>query len=582
MTAKATTRWPAGFSARSKTSRDARPEASSTAPTSSGRSRTSWDGWRTEPTSPRGTCGTSWTGGSTCWTAIWTAATLGGGGRAGTNVRSGQREEEDDGRDTSNVELELEEGGGGGCPGAIRLVYRSREGILEEGASERTEAAAEVAGEEDVGNDAEDAAADDDEAFVGYLKVKPTSVGSYPSVAVTFLVAMAIVRTALCLSNGRRGKFPPTRAMGQRQRQLAMPMPSLHPRGRHHHGYVHPIMPHRIICHRLHSTSDEGGDSGDGDGSSSLWYSPSLMDHMLHRIKAVNHTPYDVQQGILDFSVSGRVLGKVTPKVAERLSSTGGPIFELSTGTNRPTLTLGNAAGTTVEQRTRSVKSVMERLRDEGYVTGWRDELYPVAESFGDPPAFLIERAAASLLGVMEYGVHINGLVRDEHGETRMWMARRSKTKSKFPGFLDHIVAGGQPAGLSLMDNVIKECTEEAGIPPELTRQGIKAAGAISYENYGGPRKDRGEGVMSRVVLFCFDLLLPKDFVPTANDGEVENFFTWGLEDIGRSMAPEYDDPIKPNCYPVIIDYMLRSGAISPDSPKYLEILRTLRSGTCS
>ena len=47
-------------------------------------------------------------------------------------MRSGQREEEDDGRDTSNLELELEEGGGGGCPGAIRLVYRSREGILEE------------------------------------------------------------------------------------------------------------------------------------------------------------------------------------------------------------------------------------------------------------------------------------------------------------------------------------------------------------------------------------------------------------------------------------------------------------------
>ena len=31
----------------------------------------------------------------------------------------------------------------------------------------------------------------------------------------------------------------------------------------------------------------------------------------------------------------------------------------------------------------------------------------------------------------------------------------------------------------------------------------------------------------------------------------------------------------------VIIDYLLRSGAISPDSPKYLDVLRTLRSGTC-
>ena len=86
---------------------------------------------------------------------------------------------------------------------------------------------------------------------------------------------------------------------------------------------------------------------------------------------------------------------------------------------------------------------------------------------------------------------------------------------------------------------------------------------------------------MSRVVLFCFDLMLPSDFIPTANDGEVESFFTWSLEDIAQSMHPDYHDPIKPNCYPVIIDYLLRSGAISPDSPKYLEIVRRLRSAPC-
>lgn len=140
-------------------------------------------------------------------------------------------------------------------------------------------------------------------------------------------------------------------------------------------------------------------------------------------------------------------------------------------------------------------------------------------------------------------------------------MARRSKTKSKYPGFMDHIVAGGQPAGLSLMDNVMKECMEEAGIPPEITKRGIQPAGAVSYENYEGPLIHQGEGVMSRVVLFCFDVVLPSDFVPVANDGEVESFCTWSLEDVGRAMDPEYDDPIKPNCYPgewlVVIDVYL-------------------------
>ena len=37
---------------------------------------------------------------------------------------------------------------------------------------------------------------------------------------------------------------------------------------------------------------------------------------------------------------------------------------------------------------------------------------------------------------------------------------RRSKSKPNWPGKLDHIVAGGQPYGISVMENVIKECEE--------------------------------------------------------------------------------------------------------------------------
>lgn len=314
-----------------------------------------------------------------------------------------------------------------------------------------------------------------------------------------------------------------------------------------------------------------------------FWYEPSLMEHMLYRIQECNRIPDRIERSLLDFSVDGKVLGKITPKVANRLCSisleTSEPVFEMTTSG----ITLGKAAGNSAESRTAAVSSVMEQLRDSGYIAGWRDEMYPVSECFDEvsTPIFLVERAAAPLLGVLEYGVHVNGLVK-RGNDTLMWMARRSLTKSKFPGMLDHIVAGGQPAGLSLMDNVVKECFEEAGIPAELTLRGVKPAGAISYANYGGKLKDEDEGVMNRVVLFCFDLDLPGDFSPHANDGEVESFFTWTLDDIASSMHPECDDPIKPNCYLVIIDWLMRSGAISPDSPRYLEVLRTLRSGTCN
>jgi isopentenyldiphosphate isomerase len=80
-----------------------------------------------------------------------------------------------------------------------------------------------------------------------------------------------------------------------------------------------------------------------------------------------------------------------------------------------------------------------------------------------------------------------------------MWMARRSATKSKWPGMMDHIAAGGQPIGLSLTENVVKECLEEAGIEESITRKGLRPAGAVTYENYV-PSKD----VVVSVVFLCF------------------------------------------------------------------------------
>lgn len=60
---------------------------------------------------------------------------------------------------------------------------------------------------------------------------------------------------------------------------------------------------------------------------------------------------------------------------------------------------------------------------------------------------------------------------------------------------LDHIVAGGQPAGISLADNVVKECQEEAGIPEQLARKAVPV-GVVTYTSL----QDAG---LKRDVLFC-------------------------------------------------------------------------------
>lgn len=158
-----------------------------------------------------------------------------------------------------------------------------------------------------------------------------------------------------------------------------------------------------------------------------------LYDDILYRIRAVNDVPAGLK--LLQFCVDGKVLGQVRPNVAECLCKSGSA-FCIQEGNKNAILTFSSSVGSSVESRTEAVGTVMGNLREQGIIAGWRDELYPIASSFYDPPAFLMERAAVKLLGALEYGVHINGIVRSEDGTERMWIGRRSPTKSKFPNML--------------------------------------------------------------------------------------------------------------------------------------------------
>ena len=87
--------------------------------------------------------------------------------------------------------------------------------------------------------------------------------------------------------------------------------------------------------------------------------------------------------------------------------------------------------------------------------------------------------------------------------------------------------------------------------------------------------------IQERVVLFCFDLYLPNDFQPKPVDGEVEQFYLYNIEQVLSMMAKDYPDPMKPNCYMVVIDFLIRHGFVSPDVPGYLDLVRELRTGCC-
>ena len=314
-----------------------------------------------------------------------------------------------------------------------------------------------------------------------------------------------------------------------------------------------------------------------------------LVQDILYRIRENNNMPLSVKKSNVHFYVDGKWIGKIRPEIASKLrdieidldeDGIQRPVFQLvqtdEEEESQKYLVFSQEVSPTYEGRTKAVRAVMDVLKQQGVIKGWRNEDYPVSASFYDPPMFVMERAAVQYLGVLEYGVHINGLVQTDDGEIKMWMARRAADKSKFPGMLDHIVAGGQPAGISLLDNCIKECDEEAGIQEAIAKAGLKPVGVVSYENYI-PQTE----TISRVVLFNYDILLPSTFVPKPVDGEVQEFFQWSVDEILESMDPSYHDPIKPNCYLVIIDWLLREGHISSDIPGYLDVFRELRSGDC-
>ena len=87
---------------------------------------------------------------------------------------------------------------------------------------------------------------------------------------------------------------------------------------------------------------------------------------------------------------------------------------------------------------------------------------------------------------------------------------------------------------------------------------------------------------LKRDVLFCFDLEIPNDFQPRPVDGEVESFQLKSIEWVINKLAEGGVTGYKPNCNLVVIDFLIRNGIITPESPHYLEIVAALRSGECS
>jgi hypothetical protein len=248
------------------------------------------------------------------------------------------------------------------------------------------------------------------------------------------------------------------------------------------------------------------------------------------------------------FSVAGVQYGWLTPeRAAVLLSHT--KVFQPAAGG-----VALNPELSSVRARSRAIAEIAPQLVATGLFKKPRGELYAVRNCWSDDPVFRIDRAFNPGFGLRAFGVHVNGVVQRSF-QPYLWIGKRAPDSVVEPDKLDNMVAGGQPADLGLMQNLIKECDEEAHIPRRLART-AQPTGVLSYsfECPEGLRVD---------TLFCYDLAVPVRFRPQPSE-EIAQYDLMPLSKVLRLVKDT--DSFKFNVNLVILDFAIRHGVITPEN----------------
>lgn len=261
-------------------------------------------------------------------------------------------------------------------------------------------------------------------------------------------------------------------------------------------------------------------------------------------------------------------LGNILPMVASQLKS------DEAFRVDKDDLTVTILAKCETE-RTRLFHSLCSEWRAKkqfSALSGWRNELYSVYNPH-KTLYFKIERSAACLFGLVMYGAHITGYVpAKDPSQYKVWVPRRSYTKTMDPGLLDNTVAGGLGHPFGPWETAIKECQEEAGLTKDYLKQNLRPAGVISYELQYEQTLESEAGLYQPEVGYVFDLIMEDGVQPHPEDGEVHEFNLMSLREVQeRLLQGEFTDVSAL----IMIDFLARHGIITPETePDYLQILK--------
>ena len=238
--------------------------------------------------------------------------------------------------------------------------------------------------------------------------------------------------------------------------------------------------------------------------------------------------------GYVPFRLGAAQVGWVKPEAADTLRGHGCTVLD----------------GAVVLDRAELLPALARDLADAG-VLRWRGEAFDVRAEPDGPVLATVDRGALPWFGIEAEGVHVNGLVRRADG-LHVWVGRRAADRPMDPGKLDHITAGGIPAGMDAEQTLVKEGAEEAGLPERIMRQ-ARPVSVVSYTSARpeGLRRDR---------LHCYDLFLTDNVRPSPTDGEVTGFELWPVERVIDTVRNS--DEFKFNVNLVLIDLFARHGLI--------------------
>ncbi|KAL7536088.1 hypothetical protein ACHAXR_006909 [Thalassiosira sp. AJA248-18] len=230
------------------------------------------------------------------------------------------------------------------------------------------------------------------------------------------------------------------------------------------------------------------------------------------------------------------------------------------------------------QKRSDAFEQVTNHLLAAGVISGKHSDVYPISpfvkpstnfthDGHGEKVVLAhVNRNTAPYLGIDSVGVHLHCYVCQKNEETSttvkgVWLAKRAPTKSHHPNYWDPTVAGGQPANLSLIDNIVKEAHEEAGVPGGWIRDGCsKTFSDHTHDPLTITTAKTAGTCMKRSLYYSCDLEVPNDWTPTPVDGEVSEFKLYSMHELEEELRS--GNNVRPAMRAVLLDFMMRHDAL--------------------